>query len=1063
MSAVPSRLCSAALLAAAAAWSVLAAVPAEAQYFGRNKVQYESFDFRILRTTHFDVYYYPEEEQAVRDAAVMVERWYARLSRILDHEFDQRQPLILCASHPHFQQTSTYGGDISEGTGGFTEVFKQRIVMPLSASYQETDHVLGHELVHAFQYDISGFGRAGGGLESAAQRFQVPGFFVEGMAEYLSVGPVDPHTAMWMRDAALTGRIPTLDQLTYDPSFFPYRWGQAFWAYVGGRWGDVTIGQILKQVGQGVPYPDAFQRILNASLEQIVDDWSESIRQTYLPLVAEYREASEAARPLVTRRGEGGRVNVAPALSPDGRRLAFISELSNLDIELYVADAETGEVIRRLVRGTSFDPHFASLRFINSAGTWSPDGRQFAFSALRQGRDVLVVLDVDRARIVREHSIPGVSELTNPTWSSDGRTIVVSGLRGGVSDLYAIDAQNGRSTQLTNDRFADLQPAFSPDGRTVAFVTDRGVTDFGSFTFGDVRLALMDLATREIRTLPPLGGGKNINPQWSADGSALFFVSDRTGISNIYRLELASGEVAQVTDLFTGVSGYTAMSPALSSAASVDRLAFAAYEREGFNIYSLSGPEELAGTPPAPVQLVSSGGGPVPLPALLPPAPRQEEPPYNRVLLALNDFQAGLPDPELQAGWRVVPYRPRLSLDYLGQPSVGASASTGPFNRGGLYGGVNGIFSDMLGYHNLYATVQAQGQIDEIGYSVLYVNRRHRWNWGVASQRIPYLYGLYGQTLSADRSEFLEQWVTLRYFDTSLTGLAQYPFSRVRRAEVSGGVRRIASDQIIRERVYGTVFDENDSTRLVGVRGPLGFRERRVAGESFNLAEGAAALVYDASVGGYTGPFAGRRYRMEVAPTVGSLQFTTGTADFRQYVYLRPVTLALRGMHVGRYGRDEHRVGAIYLGWPFLIRGYDRGSLARSCDDSLPLGGRDCDLYFRDLIGSRVAVANAELRVPLIRPMVVRGTLGLPPVDGFAFLDAGLAWGRVQDNRGQIVESTPVFRRGVQEGSDRGYVTSGGFGARVNVFGYFVLEGAYVNAFDRDRGWHWQFAMQPGF
>jgi hypothetical protein len=265
MSAVPSRLCSAALLAAASAWAVLAAAPAEAQYFGRNKVQYESFDFRILRTTHFDVYYYPEEEQAVRDAAVMVERWYARLSRVLDHEFDQRQPLILYASHPHFQQTATYGGDISEGTGGFTEVFKQRIVMPLSASYQETDHVLGHELVHAFQYDISGFGRAGGGLESAAQRFQVPGFFVEGMAEYLSVGPVDPHTAMWMRDAALTGRIPTLDQLTYDPSFFPYRWGQAFWAYVGGRWGDVTIGQILKQVGQGVPYPDAFQRILNAS------------------------------------------------------------------------------------------------------------------------------------------------------------------------------------------------------------------------------------------------------------------------------------------------------------------------------------------------------------------------------------------------------------------------------------------------------------------------------------------------------------------------------------------------------------------------------------------------------------------------------------------------------------------------------------------------------------------------------------------------------------------------------------------------------------------------------
>ncbi len=1061
MSAALPRVRSAILLAVAVVAAV-AAAPVEAQYFGRNKVQYEAFDFRILRTTHFDVYYYPEEELAARDAAVMVERWYSRLSRVLDHEFEQRQPLILYASHPHFQQTATYGGDIGEGTGGFTEVFKQRIVMPLSNSYQETDHVLGHELVHAFQYDISGFGRAGGGLEAAAQRYQVPLFFSEGMAEYLSVGPIDPHTAMWMRDAALTGRIPTLEQLTYDPSFFPYRWGQAFWAYVGGRWGDVTVGQILKQVGQGVPYTDAFQRILNAPLEQVVEDWSEAIRQTYLPLVAQRREAREAALPLITQRGEGGRINLAPSLSPDGRRLAFLSELDFMDVELYVADAETGTVQRRLIRGTAFDPHFGSLRYINSAGTWSPDGRQFAFSALRQGRDVLVLLDVERARIVREHAIPGVSEITNPTWSPDGRTLVVSGLRGGVSDLYAVNAETGRSEQLTDDRFADLQPAFSPDGRTIAFVTDRGVTDFATFTFGDVRLALMDVGSREIRTLAPLGDGKNINPQWSADGRAVFFVSDRTGISNIYRVELASGAVTQVTDLFTGVSGITAMSPTISTASGADRLVFTAYEREGFNIYSLSGAEALAGREPEPVQLATAGIPGVPLPALLPPVPRPAETAYNRVLLALNDFQSGLPEAEAMAAWRVVPYRARLSLDYLGQPSLGATANTGPSNRGGLYGGVSGIFSDMLGYHNVYATVQAQGQVDEIGYSVLYLNRRNRWNWGVASQRIPYLYSGYGQTLTEDRSELLAQNVTFRFFDTSLTGIAQYPFSQVQRVEVSGGARRIATDRIIREQVYTPVFDAQN--RLVDAVGPFDYRERRESGESFNMAEGSAALVYDASLSGYTAPFAGRRYRFEVAPTLGSLQFTTATADFRQYFFVRPVTLALRGMHYGRYGRDEHRMGALYLGWPFLIRGYDRGSLGESCDRSLPIGGTECDLFFDELVGSRVAVANAELRLPLLRPIVVRGTLGLPPVDAFAFLDAGMAWGRVQNSGGRLVDSSPTFRRGPQPGAgDRGYVTSGGVGARVNLFGYFVLEAAFVNAFERNNGWHWQFALQPGF
>lgn len=1071
-----------AALALAAGATVLSAAPGAAQYFGRNKVQYESFDFRILRTTNFDIYFYPEEEQATRDAARMAERWYARLSRVLEHEFESRQPLILYASHPHFQQTTALGGEIGEGTGGVTEAFKQRIIMPMANSYEETDHVLGHELVHAFQYDISGFGRAGGGLEEAAQRFNVPGWFVEGMAEYLSVGPVDPHTAMWLRDAALTGRVPTVEQLTYDPSFFPYRWGQAFWAYVGGRWGDASIGQILKQVGQGVPYPDAFQRILNAPLEEIVDDWGTSIRRTYLPLLGDRREAREQAQPLFLARGEGnedapgGRYNLSPVLSPDGTRFAFLSSLSNQDVELYVADAQTGRVIRRLLRGTAFDPHFASLRYINSAGTWSPDGRQFAFSALQEGRDVVVLVDAVRGGTVREYSVPGVSEITNPTWSPDGATIVFSGLRGGISDLWALNLSDGKARQLTDDRFADLQPMYSPDGRSIAFATDRGATDFETLRYGDMRLAVLDVASNEVRTLMTgeatgqgtgQGGvGKNINPQWTRDGQALYFISDRAGISNVYRMELSSRAVTQVTNLFTGVSGITDLSPAISAASGADRLVFTAYERDAFNIYSIDNTTQLAGTVPEGVQVAAAGLPGVPLPALLPPVPRPEEAPYNRVLLAVNEAQIGLPDPEVQTTWAVVPYRARISLDYLGQPAVGASVNTGAFSRGGLYGGITGIFSDVLGYHTVYGSVQAQGQVDEIGFAALYLNQRNRWNWGVSAQRVPFVYGGYAQGFNEDRTEFLQQQVLLRYFDTSLSGIIQYPFSQVQRVEVSGGVRRIASDRQIREAVYQPIFgiDEDGDTVLVDLQGPVDFRERTEDGTSYNLAEGSAALVYDAALMGYTSPFAGQRYRFEVAPTIGSLQFTTATADYRRYVYLRPFTLAARAMHVGRYGRDEHLVGDIFLGWPFLVRGYGREDLAEECEPTLPAGGVECDLYFDELRGTRVGVLNLELRVPLIRQLVVGNTLGLPPIEGFAFFDAGSAWGKQQLQDGSLVTTTPTFRRGVEGAlTERGLVTSAGVGARVNLFGYFILEGVYVKPFERDRGWHWQFAMQPGF
>ncbi|HVH11906.1 MAG TPA: BamA/TamA family outer membrane protein, partial [Longimicrobium sp.] len=853
--------------------------------------------------------------------------------------------------------------------------------------------------------------------------------------------------------------------------------------YVGGRWGDASIGQILKQVGQGVPYPDAFQRILNASLEEIVDEWSTSIRRTYLPMLGERREAREQAMPLVVGRVEGtnrenavgGRVNLAPVLSPDGSRLAFLSSLNNLDVELYVADAQTGEILRRLVRGTAFDPHFASLRYINSAGTWSPDSRRFAFSALHEGRDVVVVLDANRGGREREYEVDGVSEITNPSWSPDGATIVFSGLRGGISDLWALDVNTGAARQLTNDRFADVQPMYSPDGRSIAFSTDRGVTNFETLSYGALRLAVLDVASGEVRTLQTgeavgqgtSAVGKNINPQWSRDGRALFFISDRAGISNVYRMDLETRAVTQVTNLFTGVSGVTDMSPAISASSNADRLVFTAFEGDGFNIYAISDPVQLAGTAPEAVQVAAAGLPGVPLPALMPPVPRPEEAPYNRVLLAVNDAALGLPDPEIQTTWNVVPYRPRISLDYLGQPAVGASVSTGPFSRGGLYGGITGIFSDVLGYHTVFGSVQAQGQLDEIGFAALYLNQRNRWNWGVSTQRVPYIYGGFAEGLSQDRNEYLVQQVLLRYFDTSLSGIVQYPFSQVRRAEFSAGVRRISSDQQIREAVYEPIFvtDSLGDSVLVDISGPLDFRDREVKGASFNLAEGSVARVYDASLMGYTSPFAGQRYRFEVAPTVGSLQFTTATADYRRYLYLRPFTLAMRAMHVGRYGRDEHRVGDIYLGWPFLIRGYEREDVAEQCEATLGSGGSTaCELYFDELLGTRIGLVNLELRVPLIRQMIVGNTLGLPPVEGFAFFDAGSAWGKQQLQDGSIINSKPTFRRGVDSALDkRGILSSAGVGARVNLFGYFVLETVYVKPFERERGWHWQFALQPGF
>jgi len=1027
-----------------------AALPesSNAQYFGRNQVQYRTFDFRVLHTENFDLYYYPEEEAAARDAARMAERWYARFARILDHRFSERQPVIMYATHPHFQQTNILSGGVGEGTGGVTEAFKQRVVMPFAYSYEETDHILGHELVHAFQYDISGLGRAGGGIEAAAQRFQVPLWFVEGMAEYLSVGPIDPHTAMWLRDGALRGEIPTIDAMTNDPNVFPYRWGQALWAYVGGRWGDAAIGQILKLTGQGVPYPLAFERILNISLEELSGDWHTAIRRAYLPLLAEQPEAREVARPLITGEREGGRLNLAPVLSPDGRRLVFLSELDNFDVQLYLANAETGEVIRTLQKGTAFDPHFGSLRYISSAGTWSPDGEQFAFSALRQGRDVISILDIERARRVRELVIPGVDEITNPSWSPDGQTIAFSGLVGGLSNLYVVDVASGQSTQLTNDKHAVLHPSFSPDGSRIAFVTDMGPgTDFDRLTYGPYRLALMEVATRRITLVEGVSGQKNINPQWTSDGASLFYISNQSGIPNIYRVEIATGQVFRVTDLFTGVSGITDVSPALTVSRGGNRLLFTEYADNGYHIYSITDDEQLVGEAVAPPSMGEADAA-VASAGLLPPVPRPQEAAFNRVGLMLADATTGLPVGQDLAAFEIAPYRARLELDYLGQPQVGVSVGGGAFGSGGLYGGIFGIFSDILARHQVFAALQAQGQLDEIGFAVQYINQRDRWNFGGAAQRVPYVYGYYNERPVED-DVFVQEIVRARFFDSIIQGFGQYPFSNVKRLEFSAGLRRISTNEQAYQYVYRQVGDAFVYE---------GERQEDLGGISLNLFESSAALIYDNSLSGWTSPFAGQRYRFQVTPTLGELQYIQGLADYRRYFFMNPFTLAVRGLHIGRYGRDseatvdDRRVFQdLYLGQPWYVRGYY--NVWNECQNTQGMGP-DCEVLSQ-LFGSRLGVASAELRFPLIRQLVIGTSFGLPPIEGFIFGDAGVAWTR---------STSPTLTRGVAAVDDeRGVMTSAGVGARMNLFGFIVVEVDYVKAFARDRDWQWQFNFIPGF
>ncbi len=1002
-----------------------------AQYFGQNKVQYETFKFKIMHTEHFDIYFYPEKREAAFQAAQMAERWYARLSRIFNHQLRGRQPLILYASSPDFQQTSAIPGILGEGTGGVTEMFKRRIVLPLGVSLAESDHVIGHELVHAFQFDITAqeAPRYSAG-SSAAMR--VPLWLIEGLAEYLSIGPVDPNTAMWMRDATQRKKLPSVKQMENPYKYFPYRYGQSLWAYITGRWGDGAVPRLMKSISRTAEYEGAIRKVLGVSLQDLTKEWHESLNKAYMPL-AEKTQAADRFSRLLFQGTKENRLNVSPALSPDGKQIVFLSTRDLFSIDMYLADAETGKIRRKLIK-TAVDPHFESLQFIKSSGCWDAEGERFIFSAISKGKPVLTLINVKRGKTEREVDFPHLGEILNPTWSPDGRFVAFSALEGGLTDIFVYDLGAGTLKKLTDDPYADLYPAWSPDGKKIAFVTDRFSTDLSILNIGNYQLALLNPQNGETERVPGFSNAKNINPQWSPDSKSLYFLSDPNGITNIYRVDLESEHIFQVSNLYTGVSGIMAISPALSAAQNSQRLAYCVYEDEKYNIYTIDEPEVLAGREPEPILEETQ-------PSVLPP--RQK--PEGEVLDLLKNPLFGLPD---RTEYAVSDYKPKLKLDYISQPQVAMGV-----DRYGTFaaGGVAAFFSDMLGYHNVVGMLQLNNRMEDSAALVGYQNTYRRLNWGAVAQRIPYITGGYIAGISDEFGEpaFVEQELIYRQINYQLSAFAAYPFNQVRRFELSAGYQLIDFDREVYTRAYSLVD------------GFLIYRDREKleAPPSLSFGFASAAFVYDSAFYGATSPILGQSYRFEVTPLAGTIDYYSVLADYRRYLMpVRPFTLAFRFLHYGRYGKgaEDSRLYPLFIGYETLVRGYNWGSF--SVDEVYS----ETDPFdFNQLFGSRMLVANVELRFPLFQVLGIgKGYYGVFPVDFIAFFDAGVAWtdgdfdqdGNRDDDRAWFV------------GGNRQLLRSLGVGLRTNLFGFIILGLDYVRPLDRPiKGWYFQFTITPGF
>ncbi len=720
---------------------LLFSAPASGQYyFGKNKIQYTDFEWQVLTTDHFNVYFYPEEKEIAEIAANYAEESYKFLENKFNHHIQKKLPIVIYSSPNYFEQTNVIPTLLPENVAGFTELFKGRMVIPFDGSYFGFRRVIRHELVHAFVMQKIPY------VMKSHRRYNYSGlplWFEEGLAEHWS-REWDSEADMMIRDLVISGRFIRFEDISQVyGSYLMYKIGESFLNFLEREYGDDKIGMIFENYWKGKSFRQVFEITLGKSLKQVWSEWEYFLKKKYFPQIKD----SDLPNKVSTQLTFDG-INIMPeplSLEGEGWVVFKSNKLGYSTISLMSPKGEKRKLVT-LVKGER-SPQFESLHLMKSKIGVCPEGK-IAFVSKSNENDVLYVYDVKTRKIQSKNGFSSLTGLSSPTWSPDGKKIAFIGVtKEGYSDLYSYDFQTGLLDQLTQDFYEEKEPRWSADGRYIAFSSDRGA--FGKDGF--LNLFLLDISENEIQPLT-LGPYQDFSCDWSPDGKGLVFSSDRNGAYNLYFLPLDSPQnpleeknsfqAIQLTDLITG-----AFDPSFSSDGKT--IYFSAYQGYNFQIYRMAFQDSLSKTMDFS---------------------------YDTSLIAPNPQRFWQPEKIEGAHQRgVAKYKKQFSFD-IAQSVISYDAVYG------TVGGFQTALTDMLGNHQYFFLVGNSAQsrdefLSSFNFGLTYLNKIHRINYGLGFYHL--------------KDEYYEEYYG--YYDERQYGglaFASYPLSKFKRVETSFFLRQ---------------------------------------------------------------------------------------------------------------------------------------------------------------------------------------------------------------------------------------------------------------------------------
>jgi len=847
-------------------------------YFGRNKVQYTKFGWKVLDVEHLDIYFYPEMKELAERGAYHAEVTFKELEDRFNHTIDEKVPLIFYSSHIHFQQTNVIPTFLPEGVQGFFEYLKGRVVIPSQGSMSKFRKVITHELVHVFMYSkLNSINRA----HKQFARSVLPLWFTEGLAEAWS-GDWDMQSEMVMRDAVLNGYlVPITNIYSISGTYLMYKEAESFIRFLSNKYGEEKILLIMENYWRTKNINTVFElTYIGKTLEELNNEWIYYLKKKYYPII-DNEDIPSMGAIRITDLGN----NSKPVYykSDDGEKVLFVSNKTGYT-NIYMKNlnqSDKKEESEIIIKGER-SPEFEAFHLFQSRIDISKNGI-LSFVTKSGEKDILYLYDIKKSEIVDSFRFKELISLASPCWSPDEKKIIFTGLDGtGYRDLYIVDIISKELIKLTDDFYDDNDPTWSKDGRYIVFSSDR--TTFGNEGF--YNLFLYDLKNNSINYLT-YGRHNDYSPSWSPDNKYIAFTSDREKSTNIWvvstdfieqiekedkvaiykvtLLKKPQSSIYRVSNFTLPVSGLrkiTNMVTATFDPAWVNNggLLFTSFENFGFQ-----------------VQMIKDFKNKFSM--------------ENETVHSIQEIEhiAWIPEKIPGSEKNTSIYKKHYNLD-IAQGQISQDPVFGTM------GGTAFAVSDMLGndHYNMLIYNNAQTGEDflsSFNFALTRISLARRKN---------FFYGLFHfyHRYYLDYTSFLNYYNEERYggFFT-----LRYPLSQFKRIEAN--ITLASSD---REYNYGS------------------FNRRKAF-----LISNFGSFVKDNSLWGPSGPLDGERYIMTLGYTTdlvySNVGYWTIDLDYRRYfrIGLRSA-LAVRAMLLMNHGKEPQR---FYMGGSWDLRGYRRFSL----------------------------------------------------------------------------------------------------------------------------------------